>query len=201
MNKKALDSLTQKHPAFRSSYDAFGAPPDWSREQNFATLIHIILEQQVSLASALAAFNKLQEILNPITPEAFLRLSDDQLKGAYFSRQKIRYGRELAKAVVQGTLNLKGFENLSDDEARAELTKITGIGRWSADIYLMMALSREDIWPKGDVALASAAKDVFNLEVRPSQDELENMAERWSPYRSLAAKLLWHYYLSTRKAK
>ena len=196
MSKLALDFLIHHHSAFKNIYDSFGAPPDWRREANFATLIHIILEQQVSLASALAAFNKLKETLDPITPESFLNLSDEQLKKAYFSRQKMRYGRELAKSVVQGTLNLKGLESLNDRDARTELTKIIGIGRWTADIYLMMALGREDIWPKGDVALASAAKDVFNLGQRPGQVELETMAEAWKPYRSLSAKFLWHYYLS-----
>lgn len=189
-------ALCQSVDAFAHLVDTLGAPPIWKREASFSTLIHIILEQQVSLASALAAFKKLNQLSSPITPEAFLNLDDVTLKAAYFSKQKIRYGRALATALLDHTLSLEALESLSDDDARAELTKIVGIGRWTADIYLMMALQRKNIWPKGDVALATAAKEVFKLESRPNQDDLESMAEAWQPHRSIAAKLLWHYYLS-----
>jgi DNA-3-methyladenine glycosylase II len=177
-------------------FQTYGTPPLWKREPGFATLIHIILEQQVSLASALAAFNKLKEKLGAITPEAVLSLSDEELKAAYFSRQKIVYARELSKAVLDGKLNLKQIKNLSDAEAKHELKKIKGIGDWTADIYLLMALLRPDVMPKGDLALHIAWKKLKTLDRAPDSDEFQTIAERWKPFRAVAARLLWHFYLS-----
>ncbi len=192
--KAGLERLSQ-HPYFAYVLDVYGEPPEWRREQGFATLLHIILEQQVSLASAKAAFDKLNQAI-PVEPESFLQLGDLTLKHIGFSRQKTRYGRILARAVLGGDLDFAGLERLSDKEARAELTKLTGIGRWTADIYLLMVMGRADIWPKGDIALASGYQYLTGLTERPNQDALEIIAETWQPYRSLAAKLLWHYYLS-----
>lgn len=177
-------------------FEKYGTPPLWKREPGFATLIHIILEQQVSLASALSAFNKLQEKLGEITPENVLSLSDEQLKSCYFSRQKIVYARELSKAVSGGNLKLKNPENFSDAEVKNELKKIKGIGDWTSDIYLLMALLRPDVMPKGDLALHVAWKHLKNLEHAPSSDEFQQIAERWKPFRAVAARLLWHFYLS-----
>ncbi len=181
-------------------FRTFGTPPLWKREASFATLVHIILEQQVSLASALSAFNKLKEKLGEITPEGILSLTDEELKAAYFSRQKIVYARELSKAVLDGKLNLESLENLSDAEAKHELKKIKGIGDWTADIYLLMALLRADVMPKGDLALHIAWKKLKNLEHAPNSDEFQIIAERWKPFRAVAARLLWHFYLSNRKS-
>ena len=180
-------------------FRAFGTPPLWKREASFATLVHIILEQQVSLASALSAFNKLKETLGAITPEGVLSLTDEELKAAYFSRQKTVYARELSKAVLDGTLDLERLENLSDVEAKSELKKIKGIGDWTSDIYLLMALLRPDVMPKGDLALHIAWKKLKNLEHAPNSDEFQIIAERWKPFRAVAARLLWHFYLSVRK--
>ncbi len=174
----------------------FGDAPNWRRPPGFATLIHIILEQQVSLASAQAAFDKLCEIVSPLTPQGFLSLDDAALKNAFFSRQKLRYSRELANAIVTGKLELEALESRSDDEVRQKLTSIPGIGPWTADIYLMMALGREDIFPVGDLALAIAVQEIKGLAVRPKPSELSLIAEAWRPERSSAARLLWHYYLS-----
>lgn len=179
-------------------FKTYGTPPLWKREASFATLVHIILEQQVSLASALSAFNKLNEKLGEITPEGVLSLTDDELKAAYFSRQKTVYARELSKAVLNGKLNLKSLENLSDAEAKHELKKIKGIGDWTSDIYLLMALLRADVMPKGDLALHIAWKKLKNLEHAPSSDEFQIIAERWKPFRAVAARLLWHFYLSVK---
>ena len=176
-----------------------GIPPLWRREPNFATLVHIILEQQVSLASALSAFNKLKEKLGTITPEGVLYLSDEALKAAYFSRQKTVYVRELAKAILEEKLNLESLENLSDTEAKHELKKIKGIGDWTADIYLLMALLRADVMPKGDLALHVAWKNLKKLEHAPNSEEFQQTAEKWKPYRAVAARLLWHFYLSEKK--
>jgi DNA-3-methyladenine glycosylase II len=176
-----------------------GAPPLWKREASFATLVHIILEQQVSLASALSAFNKLKERLGDVTPEGVLSLSDEELKAAYFSRQKTVYARELAAAIRDGKLNLEALENLPDAEVRSELKKIKGIGDWTADIYLLMALLRPNVMPKGDLALHVAWKRLKKLEHAPGSDEFQQIAEKWQPLRAVAARLLWHFYLSERK--
>ena len=141
-------------------FETHGTPPLWKREANFATLIHIILEQQVSLASALSAFNRLKEKVGEITPENVLKLSDEEMKLCYFSRQKTVYARELSKAILNGDLNLKSLEKLSDAEAKHELKKIKGIGDWTADIYLLMAMLRADVMPKGDLALARCLEKI-----------------------------------------
>jgi DNA-3-methyladenine glycosylase II len=176
-----------------------GTPPLWAREPDFATLVHIILEQQVSLASALAAFNKLKEKLGAVTPAGILSLTDAELKAAYFSRQKIVYARELAMAISGGKLDLKALENLPDAEVKHNLKKIKGIGDWTADIYLLMALRRADVMPKGDLALHVAWKKLKKLEHAPNSEEFQQIAERWKPFRAVAARLLWHFYLSERK--
>lgn len=193
--------LAKRDKDLASIFDKFGAPPLWERKQGFATLIHIILEQQVSLASALSAFNKLKEKVGEITPEAVLKLSDEELKAAYFSRQKTVYARELAKAVINKTLDLENLKNLPDSEVKNELKKIKGIGDWTSDIYLLMALLRTDVMPKGDLALHVAWKKLKNLEHAPNSDEFQVIAEKWKPYRAVAARLLWHFYLESRKKK
>ena len=176
-----------------------GPPPLWEREEGFHTLIRIILEQQVSLASAQAAYMRLDDATRPLTPESFLKLSDQQLKEIGFSRQKTGYGRNLALAVIERRLDLDGLEKLDDDQVRMELTSIKGIGSWTADIYLLMALGRRDIWPRGDLAIASAVQKVKGLATRPSSEDLIEMSEAWRPWRAVAARLLWHFYLSERR--
>jgi DNA-3-methyladenine glycosylase II len=177
-----------------------GPPPMWSREPGFPTLIHIILEQQVSLASARAAFQKLLAAAVPLTPQNFLLIDDGALKAIGFSRQKTLYGRDLAASIIEGRLDLDALGEMEDESVRAELLKIKGIGRWTADIYLLMALRRPDIWPVGDLALAVAVQRVKRLAGRPSTDELEAISIPWRPWRAVAARLLWHYYLNQRKA-
>lgn len=197
--RQATRELADRHPDFAAIYQAFGPPPLWAREEGFHTLLHIILEQQVSLASAKAAYDRLVAATNPLTPKRFLKLSDAQLKTIGFSRQKTIYGRDLSRAIVQGRLDLDALALAPDDEVRTELIKIKGIGRWSADIYLLMALRRPDIFPHGDLALAVAVQQVRKLPERPTYAELETMSESWQPYRAVAARLYWHYYLSVRK--
>ena len=174
----------------------FGPPPMWGRESGFSTLLHIILEQQVSLASAKAAHNKLLELSSPLTPQRFLKLDDATLKAVGFSRQKTAYGRNLAQAIVDGLLDLDALSLMDDAAVKSELVKIKGIGRWTADIYLLMVLRRPDIWPVGDLALAVAAQHVKRLPNRPTQEELDAMSAAWKPWRAVAARILWHYYLS-----
>ena len=177
-------------------YQTYGAPPLWKRDATFATLVHIILEQQVSLRSALAAFTKLQEKIGQITPEKLLLLSDEEMKAVYFSRQKIVYARDLANAVAGGKLDLEKLKKLPDETVKIELKKIKGIGDWTADIYLLMALMRADVMPKGDLALHVAYQKLTASATRPASDEFIRIAEKWKPFRAVAARLLWHFYLS-----
>jgi DNA-3-methyladenine glycosylase II len=173
-----------------------GPPPMWDREPGFPTLVHIILEQQVSLASAKAAFDKLSDTIAPLDPESFLTLDDATLTSVGFSGQKGRYCRELARALITNTLDLEPLPSLPDEGVRAELEKVTGIGPWTADIYLLMVLLRPDVWPQGDLALAVAVQDIKGLDHRPQPDELQKIAECWRPWRSVAARILWHHYLN-----
>lgn len=196
----ACENLARTDSDLAFIFQTYGTPPLWQREPNFATLVHIILEQQVSLASALSAFNKLKEKLGEITPEAVLNLSDEEMKAAYFSRQKTVYARELARAILEGNLDLKSLESLPDEKAKHELKKIKGIGDWTSDIYLLMAMLRADVMPKGDLALHIAWKKLKNLEQTPNSDEFQQIAEKWKPLRAVAARLLWHFYLNQRKA-
>jgi DNA-3-methyladenine glycosylase II len=194
----ALADLTGRDPRLARIAAEYGPPPLWEREPGFPTLLRTILEQQVSLASARAAYEKLLAIAAPLTPERFLELDDPALKAAGFSRQKSLYGRELAAAIVAGRLDLEGLLTLDDEDARRALTRVKGIGRWTADIYLLLALRRPDIWPAGDLALASAVRQAVGLAALPDPQQMEAIGAAWQPWRAVAARLLWHYYLSTR---
>lgn len=179
----------------------YGPPQMWEREPGFASLVFIMLEQQVSLASARAAYERLLTFVPALTPENFLRLDDATLRAAYFSRQKTSYVRDLARRVVAGELDLEGLAAKSDDEARAELMLIKGIGPWTADVYLLRALMRPDAWPAGDLALVIAAERVKRLKERPTFERMERLAERWRPWRAVAARILWQFYLHAPKAR
>jgi len=177
----------------------YGPPPLWEREKGFHTLLHIILEQQVSLASAQAAYDRLEQAVNPLTPDGFLSLTDEELKEIGFSRQKTKYGRELSIATIEGSLDISGLENLTDEEAKVQLMRVKGIGSWTANIYLLMALGRPDIWPDGDLALEIAVQRIKGWTRRPTAEELRKMSAEWQPWRAVAARLLWHFYLSEGK--
>jgi DNA-3-methyladenine glycosylase II len=194
----ALADLTGRDPQLARLVADYGPPPLWERKPGFPTLIHIILEQQVSLASARAAYDKLLAAAGPLTPQRFLELDDAEMKAVGFSRQKALYGRELARAILAGQLDLARLRTLDDEAARAALTRVKGIGRWTADIYLLMALRRPDVWPVGDLALASATRRAMRLAVTPNPSEMEAIGAAWRPWRAVAARLLWHYYLSSR---
>lgn len=196
---KICKKLAKQDDRLKFIFETYGTPPIWKRDATFATLVHIILEQQVSLASALSAFNKLKERIKNVTPKNILKLSDEELKACYFSRQKTVYVRELAKAILSEDLDLKNLENLSDADAKNELKKVKGIGDWTSDIYLLMAMLRVDVMPKGDLALHVAYKNLLKLEHAPNSDEFQIIAEKWKPFRAVAARLLWHFYLSEKK--
>lgn len=176
----------------------YGLPPLWDRQPGFATLLHIVLEQQVSLASARAAFDRLVALVDPLTPARFLALSDAQLLTVGFSGQKARYGRALAEAIRSGDLDLDALAALDDDAAHLALQAVPGIGPWTSTIYLLMVLGRPDVWPVGDIALASAVADIKGLGQRPDAAGMTALGEAWRPWRSVAARLLWHDYLSRR---
>lgn len=190
------DHLAATDAEFAAIICNHGYPPFWSRPNTFETLVHIILEQQVSLASALSALNKLKERLQEITPTRVLLLTDEELKACYFSRQKTAYTRYLAEALLSGQLNLTELEHLPDEAIRSQLTALKGIGNWTVDIYLLMVLHRNNIFPIGDLAIINAMKRLKQLPSSITKEELLLMANQWQPYRSVAAMLLWHFYLS-----
>lgn len=174
-----------------------GAPPLWGREPGFATLVQIILEQQVSLASGRAAFGRVLAVSGRMTPRAIAALSERQLRGAGLTRQKAAYVRGLALAITRGEFDLGEIARMDDARAHEELVKLKGIGPWSADIYLLMALGRPDVWPRHDLALASAMREVKRLRSLPTPERQLEIAESWRPWRAVAARILWHHYLST----
>jgi DNA-3-methyladenine glycosylase II len=195
--RDATRRLTAQDPDLAMVVATYGPPPLWARDPGFHTLIHIILEQQVSLASAKAAYDRLLVATGRLVPERFLTLGDEELKSIGFSRQKTAYGRGLAEAILDGRLDLALIETLDDAEAKTRLTAIKGIGSWTADIYLMMGLRRPDTWPNGDLALAVAVQRVKRLRKRPTPERLQKVGEAWRPWRAVAARILWHYYLSS----
>jgi DNA-3-methyladenine glycosylase II len=196
---QALNLLKDRDSDLGEVLATLGPPPMWQRDPGFPTLVEIILEQQVSLSSARAAFHKLMQTVPILTPEEFLKLDGKILKQIGFSRQKAYYCSHLAESIRSGSLNLDGLRNMDDEQARTELIKIKGIGRWTADIYLLMALRRPDVWPIGDLALAAAVQRVKGLEARPSLQELETLSLAWEPWRAVAARIFWHHYLNTTK--
>lgn len=197
---KGLRHLSRSDADLARIFKQLGAPPMWERAEGFPTLVHIILEQQVSLASARAAFARLVEAAAPLMPQSFLEFDDEELRRFGFSRQKALYARGLARAIVDGQLDLAALHGMDDTAARVELMRVKGIGAWTADIYLLMALRRRDAWPSGDLALAVALQDVKSLPARPTRVEIEALAEPWRPWRAVAARLLWSHYLDNKAA-
>jgi DNA-3-methyladenine glycosylase II len=193
----ALNELRRRDVGLASVIDAYGDPPMWEREPGFGTLIHIILEQQVSLASARAAFDRLCQAVSPLTPSGLLELDDETLKAIGFSRQKSGYARRLSTAILEGSVSLEGLDRLDDEAVREALLRIDGVGPWTADIYLLMAMMRPDVWPAGDLALSVALQDLRRLDARPDPASMKVIAEPWKPWRAVAARVLWHYYLSS----
>ena len=192
----AVAELAARDLDFRRVVDQWGTPPLWDRAPGFDALVHMILEQQVSLASAAAAMDKLVAEIGRPEPKTFLALTDEELLRIGFSRQKRGYARDLAERVVDGRLDLAALETMQDSEARARLMEVKGIGVWTADVYLLMVLLRPDIWPVGDRALVVAARVLKGLDEDPDPVSFEALGEAWRPLRSVAARLLWHFYLN-----
>lgn len=194
----AVDELAAQDADLARLVSVVGYPPLWAREPGFATLVLMILEQQVSLASARATFVRLESVAGEITPAALLALDAPQLRAAGLSRQKSGYVHGLAAAVEQGHFDPELLTALDDQSVRARLTALKGIGAWTAELYLLMALRRPDAWPAGDLALASALQQVKRLEQRPTAALQVALAAPWRPWRAVAARLLWQFYLTRR---
>jgi DNA-3-methyladenine glycosylase II len=194
----AARELAARDKTLAKIHAAHGDPPLWRRATGFPTLVHIILEQQVSLKSARSMLLRLETAIQPFEPLRFLELGDTHLRSLGVTRQKSAYLLDLSAAIVNGQLSFTKLARMSDEEARGALTRIKGIGLWSADVYLLMAMRRADIWPAGDLALAVAMKELKGLANRPGPIELERLAEKWRPHRAVAARMLWQYYLGKR---
>ena len=192
----AVASLCEGDPDLAAIVEQHGIPEFWAREPGFPTLVLLILEQQVSLASARAAYDRLVVRLGGLTPRGVLESTDEELRADGFSRQKNRYVRALAAALEDRALDLDAVAELDDADVRTVLVALPGIGPWTAEVYLLSALRRPDTWPTGDIALQEGARRAKGLELRPSPAELETIGEAWRPHRATAARLLWHLYLS-----
>ena len=197
---RAARTLARRDKDLAAILKQHGPPPLWSRKPGFATLIQIILEQQVSLSSAAAVFARLRKDIVPFRPAQMLLLGESRLRAVGLTRQKTAYCLHLSELLNDGRLNLSQLRRLNDEDAKSRLLEIKGIGSWSADIYLLMALLRADIWPSGDLALAIALHRVKNLKARPGPDQMSQMAETWRPFRSVAARMLWQHYLAHQKS-
>lgn len=194
----SVASLVEHDPDLARLVAEHGSPPLWQRPTGFPSLVLFILEQQVSLASAAAAYRKLKLRLGTMTPAAVLASTPEDLRLDGVSRQKDRYLRALADAVATGALDLDALETQADEDVRVSLMALPGIGRWTADVYLLACLGRPDLWPVGDRALQVAVAEALALPTVPTASELEPLGDRWRPVRSTAARILWHGYLGRR---
>ncbi len=195
VNPRHIKQLTNTNKIFAFINEKYGTPPNWTRPQGFISLSKIILEQQVSLASANAHFIKLNNYLTEFTPTNILKLTDDELRSCQISKQKTRYLRALSTAILNGDVDLEKLPKLNKTEIRKQLTSIKGIGDWTSDIYLMFCLQSKDIFPIGDIAVVNTIKELTDAKTK---EEIILCAEKWKPYRSLAVYFLWHYYLNKR---
>lgn len=193
------DALAEKDHHLKHILKEYNYPPYWTRPNTYETLVLTILEQQVSLASAYAAYKKLKEKLGSITPKKILVLSDEELRVCYLSRQKIIYVRELADAILSRKISLTSFKQKPDEQVREELIQLKGIGNWTIDIYLIHALQRTDVFPVGDLALVNAVRMLIGEDL--TKDEIVELSEGWRPYRSIATMMFWHYYIRKRNIK
>ena len=189
----ALEALGRLDPDFRRALAEAGPPPLRYRPPGFATLLRIIVAQQVSLASAQAIWDRIEAACRPLDPARLLDFDEPSLRGLGLSRQKAQYARSLAGLMASGVLDLSRFDELDDEAAIAALVQIKGIGRWSAEVYLLFSHGRPDVWPADDVGLMIGAERLKRLEARPDAKAMRALAEPWRPLRAVAARMLWHY--------
>lgn len=198
--REGVDDLCRRDPRLAGIVERFGPPPLFARPRGFATLVWIILEQQVSLASAAATYARLEAALGgAVTPEAVRGLGAGGLAAVGFTRQKARYVTGLADRIAAGELDLARLARLDDDAAGGVLLEVPGVGPWTAGVYLLMALRRPDVWPPGDLGLHTSMAEVGCVRAPPSSAAAAAHALRWRPWRAVAARLLWHSYLSLRR--
>lgn len=192
----AVSRLARQSTDLARAVSSWGRPPFWTYPAGFPGMVLAILAQQVSLESAQAAFAKLERLAGRARPDVFMTLDDHALRAVGFSRQKASYVRGLAHAMLGGQLDLDALGAMTDDDARDALVKIRGIGPWTADTYLLFSLRRADAWPTGDLALAKAIQELRHLRSMPSRGRVDAIARKWKPWRAVAARILWHHYLS-----
>ena len=197
----ASQELAERDPDIARAYAQVGIPPMLARRTGFALLIETICSQQVSANASRAIMGRLDEVVGKLEPKTFLALDEAALKGIGFSRQKISYGRVLAEAVASGALKFSRLNRLDDEDVIAELTRLKGIGRWTAEIYLLFALKRPDVWPADDLAVVMAVQHLKGLKKRPDRKTMLKIGEAWRPWRSVAARLMWHYYRNSPDAR
>jgi DNA-3-methyladenine glycosylase II len=195
---RAAKQLARRDRDLAWILEKLGPPPLWARPRGFPTLVKIILEQQVSLASAASMFARMKKNVVPFHPARMIELGEAHLKSLGLTRQKTGYCLHLAQSLSDNSFRLSRLSRMSDAEAKAALMEIKGLGAWSADVYLLMALRRPDIWPVNDLALTIAVTKLKQLPARPNPAQLTEMGEAWRPFRSVAARMLWQYYLATR---
>ncbi|WMW77542.1 DNA-3-methyladenine glycosylase 2 family protein [Flavobacterium sp. 20NA77.7] len=190
-----LSKILQLEPKFQEIIDTYGNPTITIRASGFIALSQLILEQQVSIASAKACYDKIENYLNGFTPQLILQTSDEELKACGVSRQKISYIKNLARSIEKNKIDLESFHSKTETEVYNELIQLKGIGKWTAQVYLMFCLQKKDVFPIGDIAVQHTMRELFQTE---SLEEMELHATNWKPYRSLATYLLWHHYLKKR---
>ncbi len=196
---EGLNYLREADDDFARALDVITPLPSRKRDMGFEALTRIIIEQQLSLASAAAIWSRVQKEISPFTPNELLKYHEDNLRELGLSRPKVRYCLALAEDISEGRLDLDRLPTLSDEAAAEHLTQVKGIGRWTAEIYLISCLQRPDIWPAGDVALQIALQHLKSLETRPTIDEMDKICAHLSPHRTLAARVLWRYYVDVVK--
>jgi DNA-3-methyladenine glycosylase II len=189
----AVTELAERDPDMARISLLVGVPPLRLREPGFGSLIKIICAQQVSTASARAIVGRLEAACEPLEPQWILNTGEDGLRRLGFSRQKATYAMGIADALIAGRIDLDVVARMPDEESIATLTSLKGIGRWTAEVYLLFALRRPDLWPIGDLAIVSAVQRIKGLEERPGRDAMLSYGELWKPLRSVAARMLWHY--------
>jgi DNA-3-methyladenine glycosylase II len=194
--QEAIDHLSSKSPIFFEIIEKYGLPTIPQRPQGFETLVLLILEQQVSIDSAKATFLKIKAIHTTFKPEVLVELSEEQFRAFGVSRQKATYIKALSTAILNKELDLESLSQKSAQQVREELIKIKGIGNWTIDIYLMFCLQEPDLLPLGDIAVVNTIKELLDIH---DKTIMETFTINWSPYRSYATFLLWHYYLKKRK--
>jgi len=191
--KSAVEELSKTDKELAAFYERHGLPTLRSRKTGFGSLLKIICGQQVSTAAARAITGRLDAIANPMTPEVFLKLKEPDYRAIGLSRQKEVYGRGIAEAVVAGDLNFRKIAYMDDEEAIAEMTKLKGVGRWTAEVYLLFALRRPDLWPVDDLGVLKGYMGLKGLKDRPSRAEFVEIGEQYRPWRSVMARMLWYH--------